>query len=216
MHQPLHYSVVAQRLGLSKSTAYDMLRLLEKKGFVTSEYATPKKVAGPGRSSVLFLPTSKAHRILGQLGRGGAEDEEWEDIKARIFARLSQGEAAEYASFIRELLELIPKTSSPLACCAEIITALLLSLKEAEYKLGPGSPLNKLLAASGSKVGMSILAGVATGLMAADNISHGFFAKRFEQEMQRYEEAIEELGPEGIEALNGYTRELMGVLSAGE
>ena len=35
MREPVHYSLVAERLGLSSSTAYDMLRLLEQKGMVS-------------------------------------------------------------------------------------------------------------------------------------------------------------------------------------
>ena len=35
---PIHYSLLAERVGVSPFTAYDMLRLLEEKGLVTSEY----------------------------------------------------------------------------------------------------------------------------------------------------------------------------------
>ena len=35
---PIHYSTLAERLGVSPFTAYDMLRVLEKKGAVVSEY----------------------------------------------------------------------------------------------------------------------------------------------------------------------------------
>jgi len=46
---PLHYTTVAERLGVSKITAYDMLRILEEKGLVASEYVLPVKGHGPGR-----------------------------------------------------------------------------------------------------------------------------------------------------------------------
>ena len=215
MQEPIHYSVVAERLGLSKSTAYDMLRLLERKGFVVSEYSTPKKISGPGRSSVSFIPSQKAAEIFSHLARGGVQDEEWEDVKARILSRLSSGEASEYAPLKQELIKMIPKTHSPLACCAEIITTLLLSLKEAQYKLGPTSPLQKLLTNSGTKLGMSIVAGVATGLMAADKMSHRFIA-RSEKYNEKYQKSLDELTPEAMNALNNYTRDLVVILSRGE
>ena len=41
MEGPIHYSVLAERLGVSPFTAYDMLRLLEEKGLVSSEYYLP-------------------------------------------------------------------------------------------------------------------------------------------------------------------------------
>ena len=38
-HQgPVHYSLVAERLGVNKFSAYDMLKLLEKKGVARSDY----------------------------------------------------------------------------------------------------------------------------------------------------------------------------------
>jgi len=58
MQKPVHYSLIAKKLGLSNSAAYDMLRLLEQKGMVISEYDTPKETSGPGRSNVRFVPTA--------------------------------------------------------------------------------------------------------------------------------------------------------------
>ena len=51
--QPLHYSTIAQQLGLSNSTAYDMLRLLEGKGMVSSEYVMPSSTVGKLGMSIL-------------------------------------------------------------------------------------------------------------------------------------------------------------------
>ena len=51
---PIHYSVLADRLGVSPFTAYDMLCLLEKKGMVTSEYQLAAGKDGPGRAERLF------------------------------------------------------------------------------------------------------------------------------------------------------------------
>ncbi len=58
IQEPIHYTTVAEQLNLSKYTAYDMLRLLEEKGYVESVYET--RGEGPGRASVLFQPTQKA------------------------------------------------------------------------------------------------------------------------------------------------------------
>ena len=63
----VHYALVAERLGVSKFTAYDMLRLLEKKSYVTSEYVLDPQRSGPGRSTVLFRPTEKAQALLHRL-----------------------------------------------------------------------------------------------------------------------------------------------------
>ena len=54
---PVHYSAVAERLGVNRFSAYDMLKVLEKKGFASSSYALRSAApaaatghTGPGRS----------------------------------------------------------------------------------------------------------------------------------------------------------------------
>ncbi len=84
--EPVHYSVVAQRLGPNNSTAYDMLRLQEQKGMVNSHYATPKANAGPSRSSILFSPTVRA--IESQPTDYNRGYEKWEELKARLLKNL--------------------------------------------------------------------------------------------------------------------------------
>jgi Mn-dependent DtxR family transcriptional regulator len=36
--QPVHYSIVADKLGVNKFSAYDMLKVLEEKGVAASDY----------------------------------------------------------------------------------------------------------------------------------------------------------------------------------
>ena len=64
---PIHYTVMAERLGVSRFTAYDMLRLLEEKGLVISEYQLAESKSGPGRSEVVFIPSPEAHRLFASL-----------------------------------------------------------------------------------------------------------------------------------------------------
>ena len=47
---PIHYSLLADRLGVSPFTAYDMLCVLEDKGVVTSEFQLASDKSGPGRA----------------------------------------------------------------------------------------------------------------------------------------------------------------------
>jgi Mn-dependent DtxR family transcriptional regulator len=51
---PIHYSLLAERLGVSPFTAYDMLNVLEEKGAVISEYQLAAGKSGPGRAERLF------------------------------------------------------------------------------------------------------------------------------------------------------------------
>jgi DNA-binding MarR family transcriptional regulator len=209
--EPFHYSVIAERLGLSNSTAYDMLRLLERKGMVSSEYATPKATSGPGRSSILFFPTAEAVDLFSRLAGESQEQEDWEEVKARIMAGLSQGKASDYQDLLRELLVRIPEARSPLVRCAEVITALLLSLRQARHKLSGQGPVSILLRAPVSKLGMSTLAGVVLGLSLADRRMQRLVGD-FQPYTEKYEASLRELSQEGLVALHRFTQDVWRIL----
>ena len=211
IQEPLHYSVIAERLGLSNSTAYDMLRLLEQKGMVGSEYTVPKVTSGPGRSSILFFPTAEAVEFFSRLAGESQEQEEWEDVKAHILLSLHQGKASDYQGLLRELLARIPEARTPLARCAEVLTALLLSLREARHKLGGQSPVSMLLGAPVSKLGMSILAGLALGLSLADQKVQLLLGD-FQKYTKRYEASLQELNPDSLIALHRFAQDVLRIL----
>lgn len=211
MQTPLHYSVIAERLGVSSSTAYDMLRLLEQKGMVSSEYATPKATSGPGRSSIHFAPTAKAIDLVFRLSGENEEQEGWKDIKAHILAGISQGKAAEYNDLFRELLTLIPEAKSALVYCAEVITALLITLRETRNKFGRRSPVSRLLGTNVTKLGMSILAGLAFGLCLADREVQERLSG-FQQHMKKYEKSLGDLSPENLIVLHRFTGDVWKAL----
>jgi len=211
--EAFHYSVVAERLGLSKSTAYDMLRLLERKGMVTCEYVTPKKIPGPGRSSILFFPTPRARETFFHMAGGAAEEREWEEAKTVILSSLRKGKASDYHGLLRELAARIPETRSPLAYCAEVITALLLGLREARFRFSEHNPVNRLLETPVSKLGMSILGGLMLGLALANQVSQRFLGN-IQEHVRRYEKSLNELSPESLSVLRRFTQEVVAILTA--
>lgn len=213
MQASLHYSVIAKRLGLSNSTAYDMLKLLEQKGMVNSEYVTPKIVAGPGRSNIHFSPTAKAIDLFSRLAEESQEQEGWEDIKAHILTSLSQGKASEYEDLLRELLAWMPEAGSPLVHCAEVITALLLSLRETGHTFGRRSPVKIILGARVGKLGMSILAGLALGLCLADQrVQHRL--GNYQEYADKYQASLQELSRDSLVKLHRFTREVWDIVKA--
>ena len=105
--QPIHYTQLAEKVQVSKLTAYDMLRILEERGLVASEYVLPKG-GGPGRSSIVFHPTEKAAKVMAQMAGGDWGREEWEQAKGRILQALREVKNADYQSFLDEILLRIP------------------------------------------------------------------------------------------------------------
>jgi len=63
MGHSVHYVVVAERLGISKVSAYEMLRLLEEKELVKAEYQSNPGQHGPGRPTY-FLSYTGSHSFV--------------------------------------------------------------------------------------------------------------------------------------------------------
>jgi DNA-binding MarR family transcriptional regulator len=212
MKKPIHYTVIASKLGLSKSTTYDMLRVLEQRGMVSSQYSIPKEISGPGRASIMFYPTASAKEFLSRLAGEVSEQEGWENVKARILASLRHRKAKNYREFLEELLENIPEVKSPLEQCAQIITALLLSLREAKFAFTDQSSINAIVMAPVSKVRMSILAGLVMGFSLSNNKVKTIL-ENYRIYTDKYGEALLKLNKEGLVALHKFTREAWGILN---
>ncbi len=162
--EPIHYTLVARRLGIRNTAAYEMLKLLEREGYVTSEYVLSGH-AGPGRSSVVFAPTRRAHAAFRLLASGLDKNSEWETVKKQILSRLGQDKHAEQA-LLEELVLRLPNTEEPLVFCAEALTALFLNIgREARQRLQEhGVILQNLVAGPRALNLLSLLPGLVLGL----------------------------------------------------
>ena len=130
--RPVHYSVLARGLGVSRFSAYDMLKLLEAKGLVRSEYVLDEREGGPGRSSVVFAPLLRAQELLSRLVTNPVEQSEWAQTVAHILGHLRQEQTPagpRDSGLLEELMAAIPKAMSPLAYSAQTLTALLLPVR---------------------------------------------------------------------------------------
>lgn len=124
---PIHYSVLAERLSVSPFTAYDMLRLLEDRGYVRSEYYLDESPRGPGRSTVLFHPTDKARGLLARYG-ADPPDEDWRRVKDALLDELRSGRI-EDRDMAAEVLAHAPQDDDDVVrYCAEVATVLVLRL----------------------------------------------------------------------------------------
>lgn len=209
--KPVHYSRVAQQLGLSNATAYDMLRLLEQKGLVSSQYLLPKPSSGPGRTSILFFPVEAAIGVFSHLVRGAAEQQEWREMKAYIMKSLRQERPLENGVLLRKLLDGIPEAHSPLVISAEVITALLVGLRSAGFRTGKASLINMLLLEPVSKVGLSMLVGFAFSLYLTDQAGRKIVSD-FEKHVGRCESALRELSEESLIILHRFTEDVWDAL----
>ena len=125
----LHYSRVAELLGINKVTAYLMLRILEKKGFVGADYVLPAEDGGrrSGRSRVVFFPTEAAFALIdGALVADPADD--WESRRQQLMQELRPHHRSAHERLLAELLDRAGGQQVTLGLLAELILAVLLGL----------------------------------------------------------------------------------------
>jgi|GEM_PF-4300388 len=129
--QYIHYVTFAENLGLGKSSVYEMLRLLESKGLVSSDYQFNSDIRqrGPGRPTVVFKPTPLASQILSpKLSIHSPESRAWRNLKASVYKGLRELKRTGYEACLSSLVNRITKRRSPLLFAAEMITVLLVML----------------------------------------------------------------------------------------
>ena len=139
---PIHYSEVAQKLGVSKWTAYDMLQLLHKEGLLEVEYLIPEsdnyKWGKLGRSTITFFPTKKGYTVSNLSQRNlPAKTSELNKLKKEIIQKF---EEIKGKFNLKDLFKEALQTKSPLIFCACVLLILILLIKKitegiAEIKL---------------------------------------------------------------------------------
>lgn len=161
-NQPIHYSQVGEALGVNRFSAYDMLKLLEQKGYLRSQYVLAPARSGPGRSSIAFLPTPKARAAIRFFG-GRDDGDEWASVREAMLARLRNHRLAD-DELLKQLMAHIPETRTPLEFCTEAAAALALNLHAIRQRAADLNPLRALsaLAPSGG-VDLGALAGLSLG-----------------------------------------------------
>jgi len=209
---PIHYVEVARRLGIGRVTAYEMLRLLEERGLVRSEFHLPEGKRGPGRAIVLFSPTPKAEQVLRELAEGAADQEDWEQIKAHVLDQLRRGKAAGYESLLNDLLARLPERNTPLLYMAEMTTAFLLALRT--YLEGSrGQVIKERLKRIGlpGEIGLSALAGMGMVISLMEHVNRRI-ATFLLGESERYQRLCAELTDENRRRLRNPAQEVYRII----
>lgn len=122
---PVHYITVAEALGVSKWTAYDILKELEKEGYLRSEYSVSREERYSGRSVLLFLPTPKAGELFLREKEEIDHMEEWHAAREKLLEIFEDVKKHGSKKIIDDLLKEMPATEAPIIISTYIIAVLI-------------------------------------------------------------------------------------------
>jgi hypothetical protein len=211
---PVHYTDVAARLGVNRFSAYDMLKVLERKGFATSSYALAAGHSGPGRSIVVFAPTREAAAFSPPRVEADRLDEEWRNVRAWVLKKLRETRGSSHREVLIDLVTRLPEAKAPLTFCTEMIGALLLNMERAKARGGELSPFRALAAFRASDHGgLEMLAGLSVGAtLSADDELSSSITQRLLDQAQQYQASLSRLSDEARSALAQFVEEALDVL----
>jgi hypothetical protein len=195
---PIHYSVLAERVGVSPFTAYDMLRLLEEKGLVFSDYQRAADRTGPGRSEVVFAPTPQAHQFWGYLKKLGSA--EWEAAREQMLDQIRTRKVDDRELADEILARVPPDGPSALRYCVEVMTIIALRLQR---KAGRGRLLEYLPrilphSETANYVDLSLLGGFALGVLVDENTDDPEWVYELFQHVRHYQTLVMDMEPEQL------------------
>lgn len=206
---PVHYSVVADKLGVNKFSAYDMLKVLEEKGVAASDYVLNDEQAGPGRSQVVFYPTHKAAEFLTQLREEMLYNADWQRVKERILTQLEDARQTNPGDALREAMSNLPEAKTSLNYCAEMISVLLLNIERARSK--NVVPALETLTPKG-QLGLAALAGLSVGSSLSTETDDMGFREKLMTHAQRFQNQLADMSDESINKLSAFLNDAMVTL----
>ena len=198
----MHYTTVARRMHLGNVTAYEMLRLLESKGLVKSEYRH-SRTSSPGRSTVFFRPADRETSPRGE--------DEWKEATSHILRTLIEGGERSHRKVLEYLIERLPFHTNPDLTVVETIIALLLNLQQLteEKRRGVVEELRKV--GFPTEAGLQVLVGAVVGLVGAGLLDKEYTA-RLLLHLSGCRDALATLSPEKQVQVSAFVQEVLNIL----
>ena len=208
---PIHYSTLAERLGVSPFTAYDMLCVLEEKGLVSSTYQIPADKTGPGRAERLFYPAPSARALTESLPQQ-AGVESWEAFTELVLDKARKGEFDDPELAEEMLARIPPEGEGQVRYCLEVMTVVARRLRSLPSRELLRTYLPEILPSAGSatRAGLCLLGGISFSLLAQESPSDPEWGRNLLAQIQQYLEVVSRLNSKNCRRLG----ELLGPVFA--
>ena len=159
---PVHYSDVAEAIGVSKWTAYDVLKSLESQGLLKRTYTSNENATG--RSVVVFSPTEIADRMFQKERREISNPYEWEMILNQVTNLIENQQNLPLMDEINNILELMKNVEVKLEFCAYFLCVLILFLNSLGNSV-KDLTVNMVNASQESNVQLTVFVGAVVGMI---------------------------------------------------
>jgi hypothetical protein len=218
---PVHYSLLAERLGVSPFTAYDMLCLLEEKGYVTSEYQLPTDKNGPGRAERVFYPGGMVRiheqHILGEIGGLHLDGKA---LKEYVLEKMRQGEIpGDDKDLVEQMMtRLLPVGQGDVRYCVEVMTIVALRLRHSPGRQTLLEQLPYILPGESDacRANLCLLGGFVFGILAQQNASSQEWLGKLREHLQGYLEAVMMMGSQDCNRLADQLASVFAALGEGQ
>ena len=190
-----------------------MLRLLEEKELVTSEYHLAPEKSGPGRTERLFLPTPLAQDIFRSLEEE-LGDGNWEAFKQQILDKLSKGKIRN-RELVEEILARVPPESEgQMQYCVEVMTIVALRLRSRSGRRVLFENLPKVLVdhKPATRANLCLLGGFTLGLLANEDTDDYEWEHQLFTHVQSYVDVVTKLSVRNCRLLGDYLAKVFASL----
>jgi DNA-binding PadR family transcriptional regulator len=212
--EPIHYSALAEHLGVGKIAAYEMLRLLEKHGYVSAEYQRPVEAHGPGRPTVVFRPTPSAVELFDEEDQQTHGLAEWERVKIIILEKLRRAKAEGNEGVLDEMISLLASHSSPIEYLTGMVAAIIIGVQSLKSSLGSNTVRKafKSIDLPGER-GLRALGGLSIGLSLVEKWNQRV-SQAFLDHVHRYQTMLSDLNEENRKRLSQFTSDVIKIVSS--
>jgi len=194
---PVHYTDVADNMKISKWTAYDILKELEKEGYVETKYLLNTEKT-QGRSMLMFLPTERAYEVLKV-----SNNEDWDKLRSNLLTKIKMDDS----NFMEEVLNEMFNTTTPIEFCAYALTAFFLKLK----MLGEGTISNiesNLLLCVNPNYSLILFTGAILGILIYTKVKNDIDFVLSEN-MEKFYKYLNELNNHEMYKLYNFLKEII-------
>ncbi|HHY33390.1 MAG TPA: hypothetical protein GX515_10355 [Firmicutes bacterium] len=206
----VHYEDVARAVGVSKWTAYDMLRELAADGLVGVEYVLNRNVRMPGRSMIMFRPNDPGEgagerrpKPAGRLAFG----DELALIKKNLVASLSELRGSTSQGIWQGFMEDLDRANGPAAFCGYMAVLLV-----ACTRLLGGNSVDVLArlvqAGADAHSALLVFSGAIMGMLLVHPAVSGETTGRMAAYMRRFQEQVDRLSGQERSLLLDFVREI--------